>query len=144
MGFSAAAVAKRHLSEHNLLMPLAFLLLLTSGPMLKPQEFPAQSPLAAQQYSAPPAIIRKIEPEYTKEALRAKIEGVVLLHAIIGIDGVPSGITVDSALGKGLDQKAVECLRKWRFSPALRGDDPVPAKVIVEVDFRLPPMKKRK
>ncbi|MBV9768773.1 MAG: energy transducer TonB [Bryobacterales bacterium] len=126
-------------------MPLAFLLLLIAGSTLKPQEFPpAQSPLAAEQYSTPPAIIHTIEPEYTKQALKAKIEGMVVLHAIIGVDGVPSNITIDKGLQKGLDQKAVECLKKWRFSPALRGDDPVPAKVIVEVDFRLPPVKKRK
>jgi periplasmic protein TonB len=47
-------------------------------------------------------------------------------------------IKVTRGLGKGLDEKAVECLRKWRFSPATRHGEPVPAKATVEIVFRLP------
>ncbi len=68
----------------------------------------------------------------------------MVLRAIVRVDGIPSEITVDRGLEKGLDQKAVDCLRQWRFSPALHDGDPVPGKVVVEINFRLPPAEKSK
>jgi periplasmic protein TonB len=57
---------------------------------------------------------------------------------VVGIDGTPAEIKVVRGLGKGLDEKAVECLRQWRFAPALNHGDPRPMKVTTEVEFRLP------
>ena len=76
--------------------------------------------------SAFPKVIHRVAPEYTPEALEAKLEGSVNLSAMIGTDGVPSDIKVTKSLGKGLDQKAVECFKKWRFSPATRNGEPTP------------------
>jgi periplasmic protein TonB len=85
-----------------------------------------------------PKLIHKTDPEYTKEALEAKIEGTVVLVTVIGANGVPEDIRVVKGLGYGLDEKAVQCLETWRFNPALKDGQPVPVKAQVEVTFRLP------
>ena len=83
-------------------------------------------------------LIHKAEPQYTKEARAAKIQGEVFLSLMIGVDGVPSDIKVDRGLGMGLDEKAVECLQQWRFKPAIDYfGEPVSAKAKVEINFRL-------
>lgn len=88
--------------------------------------------------STPPALIYKVDPVYTSEAVAAKLQGTVVLSAMIGTDGVASDIHVIRELGKGLDQKAVECVQAWRFRPATSHGEPVSIKATVEVTFRLP------
>src|SRR6202034_3282557 len=77
--------------------------------------------LQAQEilYATSPKVIHRADPQYTDEALAAKLQGTIILSMVIGIDGAPGDIKVVRGLGKGLDKKAVECLRQWRFSPAL-------------------------
>ena len=89
-----------------------------------------------------PKLIQRVAPEYTREALDAKLEGSVNLSAIIGIDGAPSDIKVTKSLGKGLDEKAIECFKKWRFSPAIRNGEPTPVSSEVAISFKLPPDSK--
>ena len=91
-------------------------------------------------HTTEPRLIHKAEPQYTKEARAAKIQGEVFLSLMIGVDGVPSDIKVDRGLGMGLDEKAVECLQQWRFKPAIDYfGEPVSAKAKVVMNFRLPP-----
>jgi TonB family protein len=85
----------------------------------------------------PPAVIQKSSPEYTEQARRAGIEGTVLLRVEIGTDGRAHGIHVIRGLGFGLDTKAVESVRQWRFQPATRDGIPVPAPATIEVNFKL-------
>ena len=105
------------------------LLLVTAAGILHAQEI---------SHSTPPSVIHRSDPEYTKDALAAKLQGLVILSALIGIDGIPSEIKVIQGLGMGFDEKAVECLKRWRFKPATLYDEPVPRKVVVEMNFRLP------
>lgn len=77
------------------------------------------------------------DPEYSEEARKAKFQGTVLLSAVIGPDGKPKDLRVLRSLGLGLDEKAVEAVRKWRFSPAMRNEKPVSVLVSIEVAFRL-------
>jgi TonB family protein len=86
--------------------------------------------------SAPRAIY-KPDPEYSTEARQAKYQGTVVLSLIIGADGRPRGIHVARALGMGLDEKALEAVRQWRFEPAMKDGKPVAVSVDVEVAFRL-------
>jgi protein TonB len=111
-------------------MKLALLLLVAAVAALQPQTFP--SPRVTR-----PTVVSRAEPEYTEEAADAKLEGVVALSAVIGIDGVPAEIKLVKGLGKGLDEKAVECLQRWRFKAGTRDGEPVPVKVSVEINFRL-------
>ena len=60
------------------------------------------------------------DPEYTEEARRAKYQGTCVLGLIVDADGKPRDIRVARSLGMGLDQKAIEAVRQWRFSPALK------------------------
>jgi periplasmic protein TonB len=88
--------------------------------------------------SAPPRVVHKSEPEYTKEALEAKLEGFVMLSITVGLDGTAGDIQVVKGLGAGLDEKAVECLKTWRFIPAVRNGEPTAVKARVEIRFMLP------
>jgi len=110
-------------------MRLAVLVLTAAVGLLQPQEL---------SHTTSPKVIHKVEPEYTKEALDAKIEGEVILSFMIGTDGIPSDIRLLRGLGKGLDEKAIECLKQWRFAPATSHGEPVSAKATVEMNFRLP------
>ena len=87
--------------------------------------------------TTPPKVIHKVEPEYTKEAQDAKVEGVVVVTALVGTDGKASDIKVRKGLGSGLDEKAVECLQGWKFSPGMKDGELVPVMVTVEINFRL-------
>lgn len=66
-----------------------------------------------------PSCLRVTDPTYTSEALTAKIEGMIELFGTIGEDGIPRDLRVITPLGFGLDQKAIECVREWRFAAPL-------------------------
>ncbi len=75
--------------------------------------------------------------QLSDEARKAKFGGMVQLQIVIQADGRPTNIVVVKRLGKGLDEKAVEAVRGWRFQPAYRDGKPVPVIVNIEVTFRL-------
>jgi len=84
-----------------------------------------------------PVPIHRAEPEYTQEARNAKIEGSVLIKCVIDENGIPTDPIVERSLEKGLDEKAVEAVKKWRFKPGLKDGKPVPANVSIQINFRL-------
>jgi protein TonB len=86
---------------------------------------------------SPPRQIYAPEPEFSEEARKAKYQGVCTLGLIVGTDGRPSNIHVLSALGMGLDEKAIEAVKNWRFEPAMKDGHPVRVEIAVEVDFHL-------
>ena len=77
------------------------------------------------------------DPEYSEEARKSKYQGVVVLWLVIGPDGRPHEIRVARPLGMGLDEKAMEAVRTWRFDPARKDGQPVAVQMNVEVSFRL-------
>jgi TonB family protein len=85
----------------------------------------------------PPKLLSKIEPEYSDEARKAQLQGSVFLRIVVDERGHAESIEVTQGLGLGLDERAVEAVRKWRFRSAMRGKRPVPASAIVQVVFRL-------
>jgi len=86
---------------------------------------------------SPPRAIYQPEPEFSEEARKAKYQGVCTLGLIVGVDGRPSNIRVLSSLGMGLDEKAIEAVRTWKFEPAMKDGHPVRVEIAVEVDFHL-------
>jgi TonB family protein len=78
-----------------------------------------------------------VEPEYSEEARKLKFQGTVLLAIDVDVNGSAVNIRVVRPAGLGLDERAIEAVRKWRFRPALSGDRPVVAPATVEVNFRL-------
>src|SRR4051812_4130299 len=86
--------------------------------------------------SAPRALYSP-DPEYSEEARKAKYQGVVVLWLIVGPDGRPRDMKIARSLGMGLDQKAIEAVRQWKFEPAMKDGKPVAVQINVEVNFRL-------
>lgn len=84
-----------------------------------------------------PRIIYAPDPEFSEEARKAKYQGVVVLWAIVGTDGRTHDIRVVRSLGLGLDEKAIEAIRQWRFEPGRKEGVSVAVQVSVEVTFRL-------
>jgi periplasmic protein TonB len=62
-------------------------------------------------------VIERVEPEYSDEARLASLEGTVQITCEIGEDGSVRDVSVKHGLGLGLDEKAVEAVRKWKFAP---------------------------
>jgi TonB family protein len=78
------------------------------------------------------------EAEFSDEARRAKYQGVCLVQFIVDTQGNPQNVHVIRTLGMGLDEKAVEAVRKYKFKPAMKdGKTPVAVMVNIEVNFRL-------
>jgi TonB family protein len=86
----------------------------------------------------PPNLIHSTDPEYTPEALAARIEGTVVLHAIIDVKGNVAYASVLSPLPAGLDIKALEAVKHWRYSPAVMDNEIIPVLTTIDVLFRLP------
>jgi protein TonB len=86
--------------------------------------------------SAPRALFAP-DPEYSEEARKAKYQGVVVLWVVVGPDGKVHDMRVSRPLGLGLDEKALEAVKQWRFEPARKDGQAVAVQVNVEVNFRL-------
>jgi protein TonB len=86
-----------------------------------------------------PELIHRTSPQYTAEAMRAKIQGISLLSGIVGVDGTLQDIRIARSLDGtfGLDQEAIKCVRQWRFRPGTRQGQAVPVYVTIEVAFNL-------
>jgi TonB family protein len=91
---------------------------------------------------APPSPLRKVDPIYDLTAAEDRVEGKVQLSAIIHTDGFVYGINVLSGLDPRLDKNAIAALRKWEFEPARRDGSPVDVDIVIEIPFRLRPLKK--
>jgi TonB family protein len=77
------------------------------------------------------------DPEYSEEARSAKFQGSVLLWLVVGSDGLPHDLKVVRSVGLGLDEKALEAVRMWRFEPGHKNGQAVATQIHVEVTFRL-------
>jgi TonB family protein len=86
--------------------------------------------------SAPKAIYSP-DPEFSEEARKAKYQGVCVVWLVVGPDGKPRDIQVHRTLGLGLDEKAIEAVKTWRFEPAMKDGKPVAVQISVEVTFHL-------
>jgi TonB family protein len=104
---------------------------------LRPEAKPDPKPSNPAAVVAP-KVTRKVEPVYSPEAREARREGVVKLAFVVNTEGVPQSIRVVSGLGYGLDEKAVEALRLWRYQAATRDGRPEEFPLEVELPFRLP------
>jgi len=84
-------------------------------------------------------LISKVEPSYTEEALRTGISGIVIVSLRVSAEGRPEEMAVVRGLGHGLDEKAIEAVRQWRFRPGTRGGVPTAVGPLkVAVSFRRP------
>lgn len=84
-----------------------------------------------------PVLIHSVEPEFTSQARQANYQGTVTIQLIVDAQGNPQDVRVARHLGMGLDEKAIEAVRQYRFRPAVYQGHPVAVQMLVEVDFRL-------
>jgi len=86
---------------------------------------------------SPPRVIYQTDPEFSEEARKAKYQGTCVLGLIVDSSGRPTNIHVVSSLGMGLDEKAIESVRNWKFEPGQKDGHNVAVEIAVEVDFHL-------
>lgn len=84
-----------------------------------------------------PVVIYSVEPEFSDEARRAKYQGVCVVSLVVDAQGNPQHIQVVRALGMGLDEKAVEAVKQYKFKPAYYKGHPVAVPINIEVNFRI-------
>jgi TonB family protein len=84
-----------------------------------------------------PQVLYKKEPEYSEEARKAKFQGTVVLYVEVDPSGRAVNPRVVRSLGLGLDEKAMEAVRQWKFKPGYRDGKPVTVAAQIEVNFRL-------
>lgn len=94
-------------------------------------------PFAPGSGIEPPVLLREVKPLYTEEARKRALEGDVMLEIVVRQDGSVGNVRITRTLGGGLDQKAVDAVRQWRFGPARRRGAPVDVVVEVSVEFKL-------
>ncbi len=85
----------------------------------------------------PPRLLKEVRPDYTEEARQRNLEGEVILEIVVRRDGSVGEVKVLQGLAAGLNERAVQAVRQWRFHPARRLNTPVDVIVEVAVDFRL-------
>jgi periplasmic protein TonB len=86
-----------------------------------------------------PRVQQEVKPAYTAEAMRAKVQGAVLLECVVLPDGTVGSVEVVKSLDSafGLDQEAIKAAKRWRFFPGTRLGEPVPVLVTIELTFTL-------
>jgi periplasmic protein TonB len=86
-----------------------------------------------------PIPLRRPQPAYTADAMRARLQGVVVLNCVVQPDGRCSDIRVMQSLDMvfGLDDQAIASAREWRFRPGQRLGSPVPVRVTLEIAFNI-------
>ena len=84
-----------------------------------------------------PTVIRSVQPEFTDEARQANFQGNVSVQLIVDSEGNPQNVRLVSHLGMGLDQKAIEAVRQYKFKPAMYQGHPVAVQILIDVDFHL-------
>jgi TonB family protein len=95
--------------------------------------------IPGQDGVTPARLVWDVKANYTAAAIRARIEGVVLLHCVVKTDGTVGAVKVFKSLDAvhGLDAAAVDALQQWRFAPGTKGGAAVPVVVFVEIAFTL-------
>src|SRR5438067_1914833 len=86
-----------------------------------------------------PRLLKDVKPQYTSDAMRAKIQGGVLLEVVVNVDGTVGEVRVVRSLDRwyGLDDQAVNAAKMWRFTPGTKDGQPVPVLVTIEMTFTL-------
>ena len=84
-----------------------------------------------------PVVIHSVDPEFTEEARNANFQGTVSLQLIVDPQGNPQNVRVVRHSGMGLDDKAVQAVKQYKFRPAMYQGHAVAVQMIIDVDFHL-------
>jgi TonB family protein len=100
----------------------------------------AQTPAAPTVYKpgngiTAPRLLKEVKPSYTPDAMRARVNGVVVMQVVVLTDGMVGDVQVTRTLDAGLDTEAIKAVKQWRFTPGLKDGSPVPVSVEIEMSF---------
>lgn len=86
-----------------------------------------------------PRLVHEVKPSYTGDAMRAKVQGIVTMEAVVNPDGTVGQVHITRSLDPtfGLDQEAIKTVKQWRFDPGRLRGQPVAVQVIIEMTFTL-------
>lgn len=84
-----------------------------------------------------PVVLYSVEPEFSEEARKAKVSGDVMVYLWVDEQGLPSHVRVVQGIGMGLDERAVDAVKQYRFKPAMENGKPVTVEMYVLVDFHI-------
>lgn len=86
-----------------------------------------------------PRLLQQVRPQYTSDAMRAKVQGTAIVSCVVRTTGVPSDCEIARSLDPtfGLDQQAVLAAQKWRFAPGTLRGEPVNVRILIEMTFTL-------
>jgi len=84
-----------------------------------------------------PKVLVSVNPEFSEEARKAKFSGNVLVYFIVDENGTPTHVHVARGVGMGLDEKAVEAVRQYKFKPGMKDGKPVKVELAIEVNFQI-------
>ena len=84
-----------------------------------------------------PKLVYQVDPEFSEEARKAKFSGNVEVYLIVDEQGNPTHIRVARGVGMGLDEKAVEAVRQYKFKPAMQNGKPVKVDLYIDVNFQI-------
>ena len=85
----------------------------------------------------PPKLLHEVKPDYTEDARLRRVEGEVVMEIVVRRDGSVGDVRTLRGLGGGLNDRAIQAVRQWRFSPARRLGSPVDVIVEVSVEFKV-------
>jgi TonB family protein len=84
-----------------------------------------------------PVVVKEVKPQYTADAMKARVQGVVTLECVVNADGIIGDVRVTKALDPALDQEAIKAVKQWRFKPGIKDGKAVPFRVTLEMAFTL-------
>ena len=110
-----------------------------TGPGIGDQSGPGLGSNFAERWRGvtAPVVIHRVEPDYPDEARKARFQGSVLVYVEVDEQGRIRSVRVEKPAGLGLDEKAIEAVKQWRFRPATRDGRPVAVPARIDVSFHL-------
>jgi len=112
-----------------------------NGPGLGPGDGPGvgEVHVAGSGGVSNPALIHEVKPNYTADAVRGKVQGIVIMEVTVLANGTvdPGSIRITRSLEPGLDREATIAVRQWRFRPSQLLGRPVSSRVVIELGFTL-------
>jgi TonB family protein len=104
-----------------------------------PDQTPSSEVLRPGSAVTAPRLLREVKPNYTGDAMRARIQGIVAMECIVELDGTVGEVRVARSLDAvyGLDNEAIRAVKQWRFVPGMKNGVPVRVLINIEMSFTL-------
>jgi TonB family protein len=126
----------RSLALFTLLLASTSLIAQDSGADNTPTKvFPCVGKHPKQPCAIPPSVISSPGPDFSTSGHEKRVEGEIYLDVVVGVDGRVHDVRITKPLGPGLDEKAIEAVKRWTFKPGTLNGKPVAVKIQVQVDF---------